>query len=91
MKTTNVYPTIWATPYYTPSVMAGWYERSTQVAELILKNDVVNDLKVSEMNLNITRFSAIDEQGKEIERKITFLTRAGLLRLSSSHTANIFC
>lgn len=65
MKTTNVYPTIWATPYYTPSVMAGWYERSTQVAELILKNDVVNDLKVSEMNLNITRFSAIDEQGKE--------------------------
>jgi len=65
MKTTNIYPTIWSTPYYTPSVMVGRYGAHTKEAELILKNEMARSLNVSEMALNITKFSAIDEHGNE--------------------------
>ncbi len=35
------------------------------IKELILKNDCADALEVSEMHLNITKFSAFDDQGKE--------------------------
>ena len=65
MKKTIFYPTIWSTVPYTPSVMADWYSAPQKGAELILKNEAAKSLKVSEMILNITKFSAIDEQGNE--------------------------
>ncbi len=65
MKKINFYPTIWSTASYTPSVMADWYGTETKGAELILKNEAAMALRVSEMSLNITKFSAIDEQGNE--------------------------
>ncbi len=65
MKTTQFYPTIWSTPLYIPSVMEGWYGSNTKEVELILKNEAATTLNVSEMSLNITKFSAIDEQCNE--------------------------
>lgn len=65
MKKTNFYPTIWSIAAYTPSVMADWYGTEANTAELILKNEAATALHVSEMTLNITKFSAIDEQGNE--------------------------
>lgn len=59
------YPTIWSTAPYTPNVLADWYSSENKGAELILSNEAATAYHVSEMTLNITRFSAIDEQGKE--------------------------
>ncbi|MDF0707534.1 MAG: hypothetical protein VX772_10650 [Bacteroidota bacterium] len=65
MKKTRFYPTIWSTAPYAPSVMAGWYGAETQETELILRNEPATALRVSEMSLNITKLSAIDEHGEE--------------------------
>ena len=65
MKKTNFYPTIWSTAPYTPGVMADWYDTPNKGAELILKNEAATSLHVSEMSLNITKFSALDEHGNE--------------------------
>ncbi|WP_090293366.1 hypothetical protein [Flagellimonas zhangzhouensis] len=65
MKKTNFYPTIWSTAPYAPHVMEGWYKSHNGSAELILRNEPATSLKVSEMMLNITKFAAIDESGKE--------------------------
>lgn len=65
MKKTTFYPTIWSTVPYTPNIMAFWDHSTQKGAELILKNEAALSLKVSEMILNITKFSAIDEQGNE--------------------------
>lgn len=45
--------------------MADWYGTETKGAELILNNEAAKSLNVSEMALNITKFSALDEQGNE--------------------------
>ena len=65
MKKKIFYPTIWSPAPYTPNVMADWYGSETKEAELILKNEAAKSLDVSEMALNITKFSAFDEQGNE--------------------------
>ncbi|WP_108246331.1 hypothetical protein [Muricauda brasiliensis] len=65
MKKNMFYPTIWSTAPYTPNVLADWYGSENKGAELILSNEAATAYHVSEMTLNITRFSAIDEQGKE--------------------------
>lgn len=61
----NFYPTIWSTPLYVPTIMEAKYGVETCGTELILKNEAAMVLKVSEMSLNIIRFSAIDDQGSE--------------------------
>lgn len=65
MKKKIFYPTIWSPAPYTLGVMADWYGAETKEAELILKNEAAKSLHVSEMALNITKFSAIDEAGNE--------------------------
>ncbi|KAB5490135.1 MULTISPECIES: hypothetical protein [Flagellimonas] len=65
MKKTNFYPTIWSTVPFAPNAIGDWYAEERAVKELILKNEAATSLKVSEMLLNITKFSAIDEHGKE--------------------------
>jgi len=45
--------------------MADWYGSETKQAELILRNETATSLNISEMSLNITKFSALDEQGNE--------------------------
>jgi len=65
MKTQNFYPTIWSIPLYTPGSMEANFGVNGQIADLILINEAATALKVSEITLNITRFSAIDEQGNE--------------------------
>lgn len=65
MKKMSFYPTLWSTAPYTPNVMADWYASPEKGAELILKNEAAEALKVSEMSLNIIKFSALDEHGNE--------------------------
>ncbi|MBR9853462.1 MAG: hypothetical protein GYB37_02640 [Algicola sp.] len=65
MKKMNFYPTIWSTPLYVSTIMEAKYGVETCGTELILKNEAAMVLKVSEMSLNIIRFSAIDDQGSE--------------------------
>nr|WP_297789398.1 hypothetical protein [uncultured Allomuricauda sp.] len=45
--------------------MTAKYAAETHGTELILKNEAATALHVSEMSLNITKFSAIDEHGNE--------------------------
>nr|WP_321414562.1 hypothetical protein [uncultured Allomuricauda sp.] len=65
MKKNMFYPTIWSTAPYATSVLADWYGSESKGAELILSNEAATAHHVSEMALNITKFSAMDEQGKE--------------------------
>ncbi|MBW8242068.1 hypothetical protein K1F50_04600 [Muricauda oceani] len=65
MKKNMFYPTIWSTAPYTPNVIADWDGSDSKITELILKNEAATSLNVSEMHLNITKFSAVDEQGNE--------------------------
>ena len=65
MKNTNFYPTMWSTVPYIPSVMTAKYAAETHGLELILRNEAAKALNVSEMSLNITKFSAINEEGNE--------------------------
>lgn len=65
MGKTNVYPTIWAVAPYTYDVMSHRATNDKVYKELILKNSSVEKLGISEMDLNITKFSAIDKAGNE--------------------------
>lgn len=65
MKKMNFYPTIWSTVPFAPNAIGDWYAAERRNKELILKNEAATALRVSEMVLNITKFSAIDEQGHE--------------------------
>lgn len=56
---------MWSTVPYVPSVMTAAYAAETHGTELILKNEAATAHHVSEMSLNITKFSAIDEYGNE--------------------------
>ncbi len=64
MNTTNYYPTIWQTVPISFDFYK-WDSDGKYIKDMILKNEYVTELSVSEMHLNITRFSAFDSQGKE--------------------------
>ena len=65
MEKTKFYLPIWTVPPFSPNIMSNWYNGKSPVKELILKNSITNELGVSEMKLNITKFAAIDNAGNE--------------------------
>lgn len=65
MNKIKFYPTIWTAAPFTYNIMSHWYTTDKTVKELILKNSSTKELGVSEMNLNITKFTAFDVAGKE--------------------------
>ena len=64
MKTTKFYPTIWQTIPYSFEPY-DWDSRGRSIKDLVLKNTYATDMRVSEMQLDIKRFSAFDSQGNE--------------------------
>ena len=65
MEKTRFYLPIWTVPPLSSNIMSIWYNGERAVKELILKNSITNELGVSEMNLNIKKFAAIDKEGNE--------------------------
>ncbi len=65
MEKTRFYPAIWAVSPSGSNVVGDWYANDREVKELILKNSAAKELGVSEMELNITAFAAIDKSGEE--------------------------
>lgn len=65
MEKTRFYPSIWSVDPFSSNIMSQWYNGNSTVSELILKNSAVNELGVSEMNLDIVKFGAIDDVGSE--------------------------
>ncbi|HEA20296.1 hypothetical protein LCGC14_1955830 [marine sediment metagenome] len=64
MSTTKYYPTIWQTVPFSFD-FSKWDSDGKCIKDMVLKNEFVDDLNVSEMNLNIAKFSAFDTLGKE--------------------------
>jgi hypothetical protein len=65
MEKTRFNLPIWTVPPFSSNIMSNWYNGERAVKELILKNPITNELGVSEMNLNIKKFAAIDKAGNE--------------------------
>lgn len=65
MKRTTFNTSIWLTMPHSILWAAQTDLEGRRIKELILNNDCADALRVSEMNLNITKFSAFDNQGKE--------------------------
>ncbi|MGB7395566.1 MAG: hypothetical protein WA913_14345 [Pricia sp.] len=64
MTTTKYYPPIWQTaPFSLESY--NWDFEGRCIKDMVLKNEYVEELRISEMNLDIKRFSAFDSNGKE--------------------------
>lgn len=64
MKTTTSYPTIWQTVPFSFEPY-NWDSKGRSIKDLVLKNTYATDMRVSEMQLDIKRFSAFDSQGNE--------------------------
>lgn len=65
MEKTRFYPPLWSVAPFSSNIMSQWYNGDRTVKELILKNSAMNELGVSEINLNIVKFAAIDKVGSE--------------------------
>lgn len=65
MKKTRFYPTVWQAMVFPSGVAGQWDNDGRRIKELILKNDRATELGISEMELNITNISALDDQGVE--------------------------
>ena len=64
MKKMNFYPKTWqVVPQLSDRCLLDSEEKC--IKDLVLRNSYATDMKVSEMDLNITKFSAIDTQGQE--------------------------
>lgn len=65
MKTTHFYPNKWQMIPMAFQIASSYDSCHIQTRDLILKNDSVLEREISEMNLNLTKFSAIDIHGQE--------------------------
>ena len=65
MNKTIYYPTMWHTNPFSMNMTEFWDINVSQAKDLVLTNNRATALGVSEMILNISKFSAFDENGKE--------------------------
>ena len=65
MEKKRIYQNKWQPIPFSFDMFAKWEMKETTVKELILKNEVASKLHVSDMMLNISKFSAIDVEGNE--------------------------
>jgi hypothetical protein len=63
MKKTNFYPNAWHVPPYPYNMMA--HDTDTQTKDLVLSNPYLKEKKVSEIEINLVRLSAFDNNGIE--------------------------
>ncbi|MTI38404.1 hypothetical protein [Fulvivirga lutimaris] len=64
MKRITFYPSMWPVPYKLDEA-PNFFQNGERVQELVLNNSSNVTADVSQMNLNITKFSAIDDNGQE--------------------------
>ena len=65
MKQRKVYPTIWQSIPYSLDMMDYWYTNGHSIPDLTLVNDMTLNRGVSEMILNVSKISVMDDNGKE--------------------------
>ena len=65
MKKQTFYPTIWSPMPLNFDLMAQRDKNGRRIKEMILKNEMAAELGVSEMELSILKFAAIDKLGNE--------------------------
>ena len=65
MKKTNFYPNAWHIPPYPYNMMANGNAEDVQTKDLVLSNPTLLEKNVSEIELNLVRLSAIDNNGME--------------------------
>lgn len=65
MKKQTFYPTIWSPMPLHFNLMMDRDHNGRRIKELILKNEMASELGVSEMELSILKFAAIDKLGNE--------------------------
>ncbi len=84
MRKTKFYPTIWQTVPFSLEMMVETNANNTQVKDLILKNAYASDKNISEMKLNVIKFSALDSSGSE--HLIKEFSESENLQLKGMHT-----
>ena len=65
MKQSKVYPTIWQPIPFSLDSMDYWYTNGHSIPDLTLVNDMALNRGVSEMILNVSKISVMDDGGKE--------------------------
>lgn len=65
MKQRKVYPTIWQPIPFSLDMMDYWYTNGHRIPDLTLVNDMALNRGVSEMILNVSKISVVDDNGKE--------------------------
>lgn len=65
MEKKRIYPNKWQSVPFSFDLLHQMENREKPVKELILKSEAATELHVSDMMLNITKFSAFDAEGKE--------------------------
>ena len=65
MEKNRIYPNKWQTVPFSFDLLNQMENKDRAVQELILKNEAATELHVSDMMLNITKFSAFDAEGTE--------------------------
>ena len=65
MEKKRIYPNKWQTIPFSFDLLNQMENKEKAVQELILKNEAATELHVSNMMLNITKFSAFDVEGNE--------------------------
>lgn len=67
MNYRRVYPTIWQSIPFSLDMMDQWDNKGNRIEELTLISDIALDKGVSEMLLNVSHISVLDNVGKEHE------------------------
>lgn len=65
MKNTKVYPTIWQSIPFSLDMMDQWDDKGNRIEDLVLSNNMALEKGVSEMILNVSKLSVLDDKGKE--------------------------
>lgn len=84
MKHRRVYPTIWQSIPFSLDMMEQWDKKGNRIEELTLTNDVALERGVTEMVLNVSHISVLDEGGKE--HKMPNFKGNKALNLKGMHT-----
>jgi hypothetical protein len=84
MKETKFYPTIWQTIPYSLDNIGNWDAEGRQIKDLTLNSKLASEFGVSEMNLNLIKFTAFDNEG--VEHFITDFPPHTIVNLKGLHT-----
>lgn len=79
MNTSKFYPNIWMTIPYSSQVWSDWYGSQKAATEVVLSNAILDRQSVSEMEVSLTKITAIDLEG--IEHTLTEFNQVKPIRI----------